>query len=147
MKRPKRDKSTRPKRDKYFMDIAVLSAARSTCPRARVGAVAVRDNSIIMTAYNGAPKGHDHCDNVGCNMHNEKCIRTIHAEMNIVTHCAKNGIILEGATVYVTHEPCFHCMKLMIAAGVEKVIYLNVYKDLRTPNEYYHDIEVIKYEC
>jgi len=131
-------------RHKYFISIAKLSAERGTCNRAKVGAVATQDNRIIMSAYNGSPSGAGHCDDVGHYIIDEHCVRTVHAEQNIICQCAKKGVALEGATLYVTHEPCFLCMKLLISAGVKNVYYLNEKEDIRTPLEYYNLINVYK---
>ena len=129
-------------RNEYFMGIAELTAYRSTCDRAHVGAVVVKDRRIIMSGYNGSPAGLAHCDEVGHYLVDGHCIRTIHAEQNIIAHSAKVGISLDGATMFVTHEPCFFCLKLLIAAGIKRVIYKNSYKDPRIPEEYYKLIEV-----
>jgi len=116
-------------RDSYFGAIATVTATRSTCPRAQVGAVAVKDNHIIMTGYNGALSGDEHCIDAGCIMYIGHCIRSVHAEANIVIHCAKYGINLSGSKIYVTHKPCNECMKLLIGARVSEIIYLNEYED------------------
>jgi len=114
---------TRMTRHEYFMEIAILTSKRATCPRAHVGAIAVKNRHIIMSSYNGSPPHAQHCEDVGCKVVNNHCIRTIHAETNLITNCAKMGISLDGATVYVTHKPCAFCTKLLISAGVEYVIY------------------------
>lgn len=91
---------TRPNWDLYFIRIAKEVASRSTCPRAAVGAVIVRDNKILATGYNGAPAGEPHCTDVGCMVVDEHCVRTIHAEENAVIHAREHGVSLEGATLY-----------------------------------------------
>ena len=136
----------RPNRTKYFLEIAKISSTRSSCSKLAVGAVAVKDNHIIMTSYNGSPPRASHCIDVGCLNIDGHCQRTIHAEMNIILACAKYGVNLDTATIYTTHEPCFVCLKLMIGAGVKQVIYLEDKTDSRTPEEYYHLIEVLKYD-
>lgn len=133
-------------RNEYFMRIAELSAERGTCPRAKVGAIAVKDKHIIMSAYNGSPPGAKHCDDDGCYMVNGHCIRTIHAEANIITNCAKMGISLNGATIYVTHQPCLYCTRLLISAGVTRVIYLEPKYDKDMLDEYFKLIEIVKFD-
>lgn len=91
---------TRPDWDLYFIIIAKDIAMRSTCKRAAVGAVIVRDNIILATGYNGAPAGEPHCTDVGCIMEDEHCKRAIHAEINALNHAARNRVSLEGATLY-----------------------------------------------
>ena len=136
--------SKRLDRNEYFMQIAELTAKRGTCDRAQVGAVAVKDKRVIMSGYNGSPPGMAHCDEAGHQMVNGHCVRTIHAEQNIITQCAKNGISLDEATVYVTHEPCFECLKLMISSGVDLVIFKHARKDVRTPLSYYKEIDMLQ---
>ena len=91
---------TRPDWDLYFIRIAFEVASRSTCPRALVGAVIVKDNRILSTGYNGAPAGKPHCSEEGCNLVNDHCTRAVHAETNAIAQAAKHGIPLEGATLY-----------------------------------------------
>jgi len=119
----------RPGWDEYFMQIARTVATRATCPRASVGAVLVRDHRILTTGYNGAPRGVAHCTEVGCTVVNEHCMRATHAEANAVVQGALHGVSLEGATAYCTHQPCVNCSKLLISAGVLKIIYEQSYPD------------------
>jgi dCMP deaminase len=135
----------------YFMDIAKLTATRSTCNRAFVGAIGVKDKRIIMSGYNGSPSGTDHCNEAGHLIKketngNNHCIRTVHAEMNIICQCAKHGLSLQDATIYCAYEPCFECMKHLISAGVKEIVYLNSYPDKRIPVEYYSKIKVFRYD-
>ena len=128
------------------MQIAEATALRGTCNRALVGAVAVVSNRIVATGYNGSPPNQEHCDpNDNHLLINNHCVRTIHAEMNVICQAAKMGISLDEATLYCTHEPCFECLKHLQSAGIWKVIYKNSKKDKRTPKEYYNSICVIKY--
>ena len=90
----------------YFMAQAMLLALRSTCERLNVGATIVKDNRIIAGGYNGSVSGEDHCIDVGCYLEDGHCIRTIHAEVNALLQCSKNGVSTESASVYVTHFPC-----------------------------------------
>lgn len=131
-------------RQQYYMQVAEITAMRGTC-RIGVGAVAVKDKRIIATAYNGAPSGMAECSKIGCHIINGHCQRAIHAEQNLIALAAKNGFSLFGCDVYVTHEPCANCMKLMIAAGIERIYFKTEYKDDRTLSEYYERIKVYKY--
>lgn len=123
-------KYERPSWDEYFMMMAHdVVAKRATCPRRAVGVVLVRDKRIITTGYNGSPPGMPHCTEVGCRLHNGHCIRTIHAEQNAVAQAALHGVSTEGATCYVTAAPCVNCAKLLVAAGITRVVYGEEYSD------------------
>lgn len=115
--------------DLYF-EMALLVAKRSTCKRANVGAVLVRDNQILGTGYNGSPSGSPHCTEVGCDMENGHCVRTIHAEVNAVLSAARNGVSTVGSTIYSTHKPCFRCKQVLTNAGVTAA-WLKNYDDGR----------------
>ncbi len=117
--------------ERYFMNLAVQAATRSTCPRKHVGAVIVRDKTVLSTGYNGSLRGAPHCDEVGCLMENGHCIRTVHAEANAIIQAARHGIRLEGAEIYVTASPCFNCFKLIVNAGIRKIYYGEFYRDER----------------
>lgn len=119
----------RPSWDQYFMDIAFDVAKRSTCPRAQVGAIIVRDKRILTTGYNGAPAGLPHCTDVGCLMIEDHCQRTLHAEQNAIIQAALHGVSVAGGTLYVTHQPCHTCAKMIINGGIERVIYGGHYPD------------------
>lgn len=118
------------------MQIAHLVATRATCPRRQVGAVIVRDRRILATGYNGAPRGLPHCPvggpdhdwPDGC-MRAGHCIRSLHAEQNALLQAAMIGIACEGTTIYVTCQPCNACAKMLINAGVRRVIYEGDYPD------------------
>ncbi len=113
----------------YFMKLAQNVAMRGTCDRAYVGCVLVNDeNRIISTGYNGSIKGNPHCDEVGHTMREGHCIATIHAEMNAILYCAKEGIPIKGATCYVTHFPCLNCTKSLIQAGIKQIYYHEAYR-------------------
>lgn len=126
----------RPSWDVYFMEIAHLVASRATCPRRSVGAVVVRDRRILATGYNGAPAGVSHCPNEGelhdwpqgC-MRAGHCIRALHAEQNALLQAAKLGIPCDGSMIYVTCQPCNTCAKMIINAGISRVIYEGDYPD------------------
>lgn len=119
----------RPSWDEYFLQIAFTVAQRSTCDRAHVGCVLVRDRRILTTGYNGAPAGLPHCDDVGHLLVDGHCVRTLHAEQNALIQAALHGVGTEGATAYVTHQPCLTCAKMLINAGVRRVVYAGNYPD------------------
>ena len=119
----------RPGWDEYFMEVARTVATRATCPRASVGAVLVRDHRILTTGYNGAPRHVAHCTEVGCRIQNDHCVRTTHAEANAVVQGALYGVSLAGASAYTTHQPCLGCSKLLISAGVVKIVFGEAYPD------------------
>ncbi len=121
--------SDRPSWDSYFMDITFQVARRSTCPRASVGAVIVRDKRILTTGYNGSPRGLPHCTEAGCLIVNGHCVRTLHAEQNAIIQGALHGVDVSHSTLYVTHQPCLSCAKMIINAGIERVVYAGDYPD------------------
>ncbi|MDD2201782.1 MAG: cytidine/deoxycytidylate deaminase family protein [Firmicutes bacterium] len=127
----------RPSWDEYFMEIARVAAKRSTCLRRQVGAVAVRNKQILATGYNGAPAGLAHCSEVGCiratlgipsGERHELC-RGLHAEQNLIIQAAVHGAAISGATVYSTFQPCVVCSKMLINAGVARVVFAGEYPD------------------
>jgi len=127
----------RPSWDEYFLTITRQVAERSTCLRAKVGAVIVRDRSILATGYNGAPAGMPHCLDAGCLIYTSKtpdgnveenCFRTIHAEINAIAQAARNGTRIDGADIYVTHTPCIHCFKTLVNTGIKRMFYDRPYK-------------------
>jgi len=117
--------------DRYFMNLAVQAATRSTCPRKAVGAVVVRDKAVLATGYNGSIRGLEHCFEVGCLMDNDHCVRTVHAEANAILQAARHGMRIEGADIYVTSSPCWDCFKLIANAGIGRVLYGEFYRDER----------------
>lgn len=111
------------------MQITEIVASRSTCDRAFVGCVLVnKDHRIVSTGYNGSVAGNPHCDDVGHTMRDGHCIATIHAEMNALLYCAKEGIPTKDTICYVTHFPCLNCTKALIQAGIREVVYKNAYR-------------------
>jgi dCMP deaminase len=121
----------------YFLRITQQVAERSTCNRAKVGAVIVRDRNILATGYNGAPAGMPHCTDAGCLIYESKtpdgdieenCFRTIHAEINAMAQAAKNGSNINGASIYITHTPCIHCLKVLVNTGIKTIYYEAPYK-------------------
>ena len=115
----------------YFMNIAREVATRSTCDRKHVGAVIVREKTILSTGYNGSIKGLPHCDEVGCEMVDGHCVRTTHAEANAIVQAAKNGIQVNQSEIYVTASPCHDCFKLIANAGINVIYYDEFYRDKR----------------
>lgn len=129
----------RPSWDEYFMEMAEVTAKRATCLRRKVGAVIVKDRHIIATGYNGAPRGLDHCDEraEGClriargvppGERHELC-RALHAEQNAIIQAATLGQSIEGATIYITHQPCIICAKMIINAGIRRIVVKEGYPD------------------
>ena len=112
----------RPGWDEYFMQIARTVSTRATCPRASVGCVLVREHRILTTGYNGAPRGVAHCSEAGCTHRQRSCLRATHAEANAVVQGALHGVA-GGAIAYCTHQPCVNCSKLLISAGVTKIVF------------------------
>ena len=115
----------------YFMNIAHEVATRSTCDRKNVGAVIVRNKTILSTGYNGSIKGLPHCDEVGHEMIDGHCVRTTHAEANAIVQAAKNGIQINHTEIYVTASPCYDCFKLIANAGIKTIYYDEFYRDER----------------
>lgn len=120
---------TRISRDELLGNIARRVARRSTCLRLSVGAVLARDGRIISMGYNGAPAGLPHCKPETCGP-DEVCERTVHAEANAIAFAAKTGIETDGATLYTTHSPCNECAKLIINAGIKRVVFQKAYRDI-----------------
>src|SRR5918912_3439453 len=118
--------------DQYFMNIAQVVASRSTCPRKFVGAVIVRDKTILSTGYNGSIRGMPHCSDEGHMMENGHCVATIHAEANAILQAAKNGVSIDGADIYTTASPCWNCFKLIANAGIRRIYYGEFYRDERS---------------
>ncbi len=123
--------------DEYFMEITELVSRRSTCLRRRVGALLVRDRQILTSGYNGAPRGLPHCEEVGClrdaqsipsGERHELC-RGLHAEQNAIIQAATHGVSLKGSTLYTTTHPCIICTKMIINAGIHRVVYREGYAD------------------
>jgi dCMP deaminase len=115
--------------DEYFMDIARVVATRATCNRKHVGAVLVRDRSILATGYNGSIRGLPHCDELGHLMEEGHCVRTVHAEANAIAQAAKHGVRIDGATIYVTASPCWGCFRLIANSGVVRIVFGEFYRD------------------
>jgi dCMP deaminase len=124
-------KETRASWTEYFMKIAEQVATRSTCDRKHIGAVIVRDKTILSTGYNGSLRGAPHCDEAGHDMENGHCVRTVHAEANAVAQAAKNGVRIDDAEIFVTASPCLTCFKLVANCGIRTVYFKEFYRDER----------------
>lgn len=122
-------KKKRPSWDQYFLKVAMLVSERATCPRMHCGCVLVRDKRILATGYNGSIPGGEHCEDVGCWIVDNHCIRTIHAEMNALLQCSVHGVSTKGAIAYVTNMPCTNCAKSLIGAGIKEVVIFSDYYD------------------
>jgi dCMP deaminase len=127
----------RPSWKEYFMRITEDVARRAICVKRKVGAIIVKDNHILSTGYNGAPKGFKHCTEETCirkqmsvpsGQRHELC-RGLHAEQNAIIQAAVQGVKIEGGTMYCTYQPCVICVKMMINAGIKKLIYSGGYPD------------------
>lgn len=127
----------RPTWDQYFIDITHLVATRSTCLRRQVGALVVKDRNILATGYNGTPSGIRHCEETGClreqlkvpsGERHELC-RGLHAEQNAIIQAARHGINIDHSTLYCTTMPCIICTKMLINAGIKRIVYEEGYGD------------------
>ena len=129
--------SERPTLDEYLLSVAETAAQRATCDRKHVGCVLARDGRILSTGYNGSLRHAPHCDDPpeaggGHMMEAGHCVRTVHAEANAVAHAARNGVATEGATAYASASPCWQCFKLLVNAGIRRIVYREFYRDERT---------------
>ena len=131
---------TRPDWDTYFMDRAKLASRRSSCLRRAVGAVLVKDRRLLATGYNGVPSGVEHCEVTGClreklnvpsGERHELC-RGLHAEQNAIIQAAFHGVSIRDAVLYCTNLPCIICAKMLINAGVRRIVYVEGYADALT---------------
>ncbi len=127
----------RPSWDEYFMELARVVARRSTCLRRRVGALLIRDRRILATGYNGAPGGLEHCIAAGCireemqvpsGERHELC-RGLHAEQNAIIQAALHGTSVRDASLYVTHQPCVVCAKMLVNARISEIVFSGEYPD------------------
>ena len=119
----------RPDWDEYFLKLAMLASERATCPRMHCGCVFVKNKNVISRGYNGSIPGDVHCDEVGCLIVDNHCVRTVHAEMNALVQAAKRGHPVDGATAYVTNMPCTTCAKALITAGIKRVVIFSDFHD------------------
>lgn len=137
MKKGRKVKTKRPSWDDYFLEVAKLISKRSTCLRRKVGAIIVKDKRIISSGYNGAPAGLAHCKEIGCprmkmkiprGERHELC-RGLHGEQNAIIQAALYGVSIKGATLYATHQPCSVCAKMIINAGIQRIVIIEGYPD------------------
>lgn len=135
----KQKKYSRPSWDEYYMRIAMDVARRSTCLRHHIGTIIVKDKRILTTGYNGAPKNFPHCLETGCirdklaiksGERTEVC-NAVHSEQNAIIQAAVHGVSIEGSVLYTTHQPCSLCSKMIINAGIVRVVYGHDYPDIR----------------
>ena len=121
--------NSRPKWDEYFLKLAMLASERSTCPRMHCGCVLVKDRFVLATGYNGSLPNQPHCDDVGCLIVDNHCVRTNHAEINALVQGAVHGVSIKGSTAYITNMSCTTCSKALIAAGVKRVVVFSDFHD------------------
>ncbi|MDE6412041.1 MAG: cytidine/deoxycytidylate deaminase family protein [Clostridia bacterium] len=124
--------------DKRFMELTELVGTWASCYRRKVGAIIVKDKRVLTTGYNGAPAGIASCVergeclrekmNIPSGTHAETCYAA-HAEQNAIIQAAKYGANIDGATLYCTHQPCVICAKMIINAGIKRVVYKEGYPD------------------
>ncbi len=149
----------RPSWDEYFMKIADVVGERATCDRGRSGCVIVKDKRILVTGYVGAPSGVAHCDQVGHEIHtvvhedgtsSKHCIRTTHAEQNAIANAAREGVPVNGATLYCKMTPCYTCAKILINAGIVRVVSSKDYHASKRSKEVFLEagilLEILKNE-
>ena len=141
--KPKNKK--RPSWDEYFLKLAMLASERSTCPRMHVGCVFVRDKFVLATGYNGSLPGLPHCEEVGCLIVDNHCVRTNHAEINALSQAVTHGVNIKGSTAYITNMSCTTCAKALIAAGIKRVVVFSEYHDTLATKFYTESgVEIVK---
>ncbi|MFN3694533.1 MAG: deoxycytidylate deaminase [Ignavibacterium sp.] len=138
-------KNKRPSWDEYFLKLAMLASERATCPRMHCGCVLVKDRFVLATGYNGSLPGQPHCEDVGCLIVDNHCVRTNHAEMNALVQAARHGVNTTGATAYITNMSCTTCAKALIAAGIKRVVVFSDFHDTLA-TQFYTDagVEIVK---
>ncbi|MFZ2323800.1 MAG: cytidine/deoxycytidylate deaminase family protein [Ignavibacteriaceae bacterium] len=138
-------KSKRPSWDEYFLKLAMLASERATCPRMHCGCVLVKDRFVLATGYNGSLPGQPHCEDEGCLIVDNHCVRTNHAEMNALVQAARHGINVVDATAYITNMSCTTCAKTLIAAGIKRVVVFSDFHDTLA-TQFYSDagVEIVK---
>jgi len=151
IKEIKKEKQERPSWDEYFMNVTKVIGSRGTCDRGKNGAVIVKNKRILTTGYVGAPMGLPHCNDLGHLMADvinsngkisKHCIRTAHAEQNAIVQAALHGVSTNGATLYVKFEPCFACAKLIINAGIKRVVCEKMYHAAELTRKFFKDAGV-----
>jgi len=148
------EENSRPSWDQYFLNIMREIGARATCDRGHAGAIIAKDNRIIATGYAGSPRGLQHCDDIGHLMKKsfdengnlkENCVRTTHSEQNAIVQAALHGVSTNGATAYLPMEPCFVCAKMLVSAGIKKIVCDKHYHDAGLSRQFLKDagIEIV----
>lgn len=127
----------RPSWDQYFMRMAALAASRSTCLRRHAGAVVVKERMVLSTGYNDTPRGLPNCGEGGCarcasdtpsGQALDTCL-CLHAEQNAIIQAAYHGVAIAGSTIYTTHQPCLTCAKMIVNAGIRRIVFAGDYPD------------------
>ncbi len=148
MSNEKKEKYQRPSWDEYFIKISEMIGLRGSCDRGRAGCVITRNNRLVAAGYVGSPIGLPHCDEVGHEMHTvihedgsqtSHCIRTTHAEQNAICEAARMGISLDGSTLYCKMTPCYTCAKMIINAGIKRVVCAQDYHAGKRSKEIFKD--------
>lgn len=135
----------RPSWDEYFLKLAMLASERATCPRMHCGCVLVKDRFVLSTGYNGSLPGQPHCEDVGCLIVDNHCVRTNHAEINALVQAARHGVNTVGATAYITNMSCTTCAKALIAAGIKRVVVFSDFHDTLATQFYNQSgVEIVK---
>jgi len=136
---------SRPKWDEYFLKLAMLASERSTCPRMHCGCVLVKDRFVLETGYNGSLPHQPHCEDIGCLIVDNHCVRTNHAEINALVQAAVHGVSIKGSTAYITNMSCTTCSKALIAAGIKRVVVFTDFHDTLA-TKFYVDakVEIVK---
>jgi len=122
-------RNKRPSWDEYFLKLAMLASERSTCPRMHCGCVLVKDRFVLATGYNGSIPGQPHCEDDGCLIVDNHCVRTNHAEINALVQAAIHGVNISGSTAYITNMSCTTCAKALIAAGIKRGVVFSDFHD------------------
>lgn len=145
---PEKESYKRPSWDEYFLKITEMVGSRGSCDRGRAGCVIAKNRRIVATGYAGSPCGLPHCDEVGHEMHTvthadgsqtQHCIRTTHAEQNAICEAARMGIALEGSTLYCKMTPCYTCAKMIINAGIKRVVCAQDYHASQRSKEVFEE--------
>jgi dCMP deaminase len=135
----------RPSWDEYFLKLAMLASERATCPRMHCGCVLVKDRFVLATGYNGSLPGQPHCEDDGCLIVDNHCVRTNHAEINALVQATKHGVNIVGSTAYITNMSCTTCAKALIAAGIKRVVVFSDFHDTLATQFYSQaGVEVLK---
>ena len=135
----------RPLWDEYFLKLAMLASERATCPRMHCGCVLVKDRFVLSTGYNGSLPGQPHCEDAGCLIVDNHCVRTNHAEINALVQATRHGVSVVGATAYITNMSCTTCAKALIAAGIKRVVVFSDFHDTLATQFYNKSgVEIVK---